>query len=116
MANCAQCNAPVENEAMTGLFCLKCNNKAAGIDEGSFKDPITMAGLGFGIGALIVRLQVNGVEYISLAGGIGAVILGAFGIVRAMKAPEDARKKKIGLAAVAVVLGLYHVVRGFSGE
>ena len=63
--------------------------------------------------------SVNGrvtsfIDYVAVAGGAVALILGGLGLAGALKATDRGKKKRLGLSGAALLLGLYHLARGFG--
>lgn len=55
---------------------------------------------------------VSHIDYVAIGGGGIALLLGIAGLVGALKASDPGRQKRMGLAVLALLLGLYHLATG----
>lgn len=115
MSACIQCGSEVENAAITGVVCLKCSNTMTGIDKPEPKiDPLVLSALVVGGVAFAIKFEINGRNYIALSLGPIMVILGIVALARIKSAPQDLRNMRLGTTIGAILLGVYHVIRGLG--
>src|SRR5262245_23978003 len=110
MANevCATCKAPIENAAVTGIFCTKCYEKDVAPNPGwkaYLTGPLYIGFIAVGV-PWVFTIRVNALNYVALAGGAIGTVCALAGFVYARKAPADEVKKKLTAAGIVLALGL----------
>jgi hypothetical protein len=108
---CASCGKPVENAAVTGVFCGACYERDLAPKPGwkTFFSGPAYVGIVAVLLPWVVHVDVNGVQYVSLGGGgVGVLAALAAGAV-AIKGPAEERMKKLAPAGLILLLGLVDV-------
>jgi len=133
MAACAKCGKAVENEAFSGVFCQSCFEAEQSADaaaRGGFlsKVPLSIAVaivpffVKFGssstsstmVNGQVVAQSSHSINYVAIALGPLAIVLGIAAIVSARKGPAETRLRTFILSGVGILLGALQLVRGFS--
>jgi hypothetical protein len=129
MSACTKCSKPIENEAFTGVLCQQCyaaqerqnNATRRGLLE---KIPIPLVvGLvpffvsyrvthstSLNLNGLVLEDASDSIDYVAVALGPLALILGILALVSALKAPM--RTRAVGLAVLGILLGAVQLYRG----
>lgn len=131
MTACAVCGAVVENEAQSGVLCQSCFSSEQDAPKRSgllSKIPIalfisfvpfcasyrTTQSSTSTVNGEVVASNVETMDYIALALGPVAIVLGLVAVKRALSGPAETKTRDLGLAAAAIVVGLYQIARGFG--
>lgn len=115
MSACIQCGAEVENSAITGVVCLKCSNNMTGIDKPASKlDPLVLSAFVAGGVAFILKVEINGRNYVALSLGPIVVVLAIVAALRIKDAPKELRNVRLGTTIGAILFGIFLVIRGMG--